>query len=118
MWTYSQSTGELKRDGQLFGTGYAGHGPGVDNPEMENVPNIGPLPQGFYTIGPEFTHPHTGPLSMRLEPDANNEMFGRGGFLMHGDNSTHTASEGCIVMPHDVRALVSASEDRRLKVIA
>jgi hypothetical protein len=94
MWTFHQSTGQLSRDGVHVATGYAGHGAGVDNPAMENVPNIGPLPQGTYTIGPEFTHPHTGPLSMRLEPDASNEMFGRGGFLLHGDNATHTAKRG------------------------
>ena len=31
------------------GTGYAGHGEGVNNPTMQNVPNVSPIPQGCGT---------------------------------------------------------------------
>lgn len=117
MWTYEQATGHLSHDGELIGTGYAGHGVGRNHPEMESVASVGPLPCGVYTIGPAFTHPKTGPLTMRLFPDADNQMFGRSGFLMHGDNPTHTASEGCIVIGRMVRQQVAASVDRRLQVV-
>jgi hypothetical protein len=38
---------------------------------------------------------------------------------MHGDNQAmnHTASHGCIIMPHSVRAMVAASNDRTLTVV-
>jgi hypothetical protein len=47
-------------------------------------------------------------------------MFGRFGFFMHGDNqlANHTASDGCIIMSHDIRALVAASPDNSLVVTA
>ncbi len=90
-----------------------------DHARNATKPNVGPLPHGLYTLGEEFTHTHAGPISMRLESDPTNEMFlGRAGFLLHGDNATHTASEGCIVMPHDIRVKMAASEDRRLEVVA
>jgi hypothetical protein len=120
MWTYQQSTGQLSLDGELVGTGYAGHDIGVDQPDLQSVPNIGPLPRGVYTIAPAIEDAHTGPLSMHLIPDVSNEMFGRGSFLIHGDNAqcNRTASEGCIIMQHDVRLKVSESVDRQLEVIA
>lgn len=120
MWTYSQSTGRLSHDGIEIGTGYAGCGDGLDNPAMENVPCVGPLPRGRYSIGPQFHHSHTGPITMRLSPDISNVMFGRGGFLIHGDSIKHpgTASEGCIVLPHDIREQIAESTDRRLQVVA
>jgi hypothetical protein len=118
MWTYSQSTGTLYLDGVEVGSGYSGAGPGVNNPEMQAVANVGPIPEGTYTIGSAFTHSHTGPISMRLEPAGTNEMHGRSGFLVHGDNATHTASEGCIILPRPVREQIAASKDRQLEVTA
>jgi hypothetical protein len=121
-WTYSQSTGNLLLNGVLEATGYAGRNLGEqhgrNNPELQNVVGIGPLPRGWYTIGPEFHHPHTGPVSMRLEPDPTNEMHDRNGFLIHGDNNEHDASEGCIILPRPVRERISQLEDKRLEVVA
>jgi hypothetical protein len=47
-------------------------------------------------------------------------MFGRDGFLIHGDNSAmnHTASEGCIILTRDIRQRISDSGDTQLTVIA
>lgn len=120
MWTYSQSSGELHHDGELIATGYSGHGKGVNNPEMQAVPDVGPLPQGMYTISEASTHPRLGALSMHLMPDPNDEMYGRSGIYIHGDNSrlNHSASLGCIVLPHDVRQMLSESPDKRLEVTA
>ena len=81
---------------------------------------IGPLPQGTYRIDPAIDHPHLGPVSMPLIPAPTNEMHGRGGFYIHGDNALHddSASEGCIVVPdRNIRAEISESQDRVLEVI-
>ncbi len=32
-------------------TGYSGNGQGLNNPAAQNQPNVGPLPQGSYTVG-------------------------------------------------------------------
>jgi Protein of unknown function (DUF2778) len=122
MWTYKQSTGELKRDaGAVVGTGYSGMPPlGKNNPAQENVHLVGPLPRGLYTIGAPHDNPQLGPYAMYLAPDQENTMFGRGGFFMHSDSISHPgkASEGCIVIAEAVRQQVWNSGDHRLQVIA
>ena len=116
-WIYSQSAGTLTRDGELIATGYSGAGAGRNNPADQAIPDIGPIPQGLYTIGPEFTAQVQGPLSMCLTPDGHDAM-GRNGFMIHGDNATHTASRGCIILPRECRETIAASEDRQLQVVA
>lgn len=117
-WSYSQSTGALSLDGTFIGTGYSGNGEGLDNPDFQNVPDVGPIPEGTYTIGPASTHPGKGPVVMALDPDPSNEMFGRSGFLIHGDTAAmnHTASDGCIILSRDIREQIAASEDTVLIV--
>ncbi len=117
-WTYQQSTGEMTSPNGAVSTGYSGHGDGKNNPDMQDVPKIGPIPQGLYTIGPSYTDPHKGPCVMRLTPDPDNEMFGRAGFLIHGDNPQHDASEGCIIQGPTTRHAIAASTDKRLEVIS
>lgn len=117
-WTYHQATGELfKADGERVGLGYAGFGLGKNNPAMEQVEGLGPVPRGGYLIGPAYDHHRLGPLTMNLTPDIDNEMFGRSVFRIHGDNPTHDASHGCIVQDHNVRVLVNRSDDKRLEVV-
>ena len=117
-WVYFQSSGQIFYRGALVGTGYAGFGEGVNNPEDETIPNVGPIPVGNYTIGPAFTHPTAGPITMCLTPLEGTNTFGRDGFLIHGDTASmdHTASHGCIIMPHPVRVTVATSNDRTLTV--
>jgi hypothetical protein len=105
-WTYVQSTGNLSLNTIFIGNGYSGHGAGLNNPVAQDQQNVGPLPQGTYTIGTAHTPPdHLGPLAMPLYPDHGNTMFGRFGFFIHGDNQfmNNTASDGCIVMAYDIR---------------
>lgn len=122
MWTYKQSTGELRHDDKLIATGYSGSPAAKNNPAMQNIHKVGPIPQGFYTIAPAYHEPYEGkmPPVMHLIPNATNQMFGRDGFLIHGDSihAPGTASEGCIIMAHDIRVLVDQSPDRRLQVVA
>lgn len=120
-WTYQQSTGQLTDpNGNVVATGYSGHNGGINDPSQQSVPNVGPLPQGNYTIGPAHTPPdHLGPVALPLYPDPANEMFGRFGFFMHGDNQfmNHTASDGCLIFPLVVREQVVSSGDTSLVVV-
>ncbi len=114
-WNYSQSTGALTRDGQFVATGYSGAGTGRNNPVEQAVPNVGPIPQGRYHIGPPFNAAVQGPCVMRLTP-VGHAALGRDGFLIHGDNLTHEASTGCIVLPPEIREMIAASPDHDLEV--
>jgi uncharacterized protein RhaS with RHS repeats len=132
-WIYHQGSGQLQHtdsNGNTTnaGSGYAGYGPGLNNPAMQDVsgnrPNpSGPLPQGTYTIGPQQDNRtndgHNLPGSMRLYPDQNNEMFDRGGFLIHGDNANgnNSASEGCPIFNRNIRNQIGSSGDHTLRVV-
>lgn len=120
MYTYSQSTGELAQDGQHLATGYSGRDSGLNNPGAQQQVGVGPLPQGLYTIGPAYDNPHTGPITLNLEPDPANQMFGRSLFRIHGDTAAmnHTASDGCIILPKVVRLAINAglAQDNQLTV--
>ena len=107
---------------------YSGGGPtgaenARNNPRMQSAPSLGPLPQGEYTISPAHIVPHLGPIVMALTPAPTNQMFGRSGFFIHGDNAemNFTASDGCIVCGPQIRQqiadLVLSGEDQ-LTVIA
>lgn len=120
MWQYTRSTGTLTdSDGASYSGGYSGNGQGLNNPAMSDVQDVGPLPAGLYTIGVFADRPVVGEFAAPLDPDADNQMFGRSGFFMHGDNpaADHTASDGCIVLPRAVREAVAASGDIRLQVV-
>jgi hypothetical protein len=120
VWTYKQTGGELDLDGAEVGAGYSGHGDGLNNPEMQNVRNVGPIPQGTWTIGSPVDPPdHLGPLAMPLTHVSGDE-FGRDDFFIHGDNAAgnHSASDGCIIMSHTIRQQIADSDDHDLQVVA
>lgn len=108
--TYSQTTGIFTGPG-ISATGYSGRSDGLNNPSMQSVHDVGPIPQGDYTIQAPHADPKVGPIAMRLVPWTHNTMFGRGSFLIHGDNAqqNHSASEGCIILPRDVRVKIGIS---------
>jgi RHS repeat-associated protein len=124
LWVYQQSTGNLYHidvsgHANFEGTGYSGHGTGRNNPSMEKMANVGPIPQGTWNIGPSYTSPKTGPVTMNLDPCPNTRTYGRDYFRIHGDNPRHPgrSSEGCIVLPPSVRRRIAESSDRDLLVI-
>lgn len=117
-WTYSQKSGEMKQGTKLVGTGYSGTGQGRNNPDMQNVRNVGPVPQGTYAISAPYDTKTHGPHVMALTPSADTNTFGRSEFLIHGDNSKHDASEGCIILGPSIRHRISGSKDQTLKVTA
>jgi len=119
MWTWDQSAGLLTRAGKSW-RGYSGAGRGKNNPAMQAAVGVGPIPQGLWTVIARRDSPSTGPCTLVLVPDSNNETFGRSEFRIHGDSIAHpgTASHGCIILPRAVRDAIWASGDRRLEVIA
>jgi len=126
MWKYEQRTGRLYADfsesagEKLTGVGYSGKGNGKNNPDSQEVHNVGPIPVGLYKIhGPVDTVTH-GPYVLPLEPDGDNHMFDRSGFLIHGDSVVHpgTASEGCIILPRAIREQIWNSRDHDLRVVS
>jgi len=117
MWTYVQSSGDLFRGNEYIETGYSGKVPeGKNNPSKECVKNVGPIPRGSYDIGPEKASPS--PVTLVLAADDPNYCNPpRDGFLIHGDNSTGTASTGCIILSRRTRERIRDSADDRLKVV-
>ena len=117
MFTYSQSTGTLTHDGDFEGTGYSGRDAGRNNPDMQQVADTGPIPRGAYRIGAPYQHPHLGPCVMNLDPTPETDTFGRALFRIHGDNASHNASEGCIILGPAIRHMIAGSGDTALTVI-
>jgi hypothetical protein len=120
MYLYSQSSGQLTKNGVALAIGYSGQPPRRNDPTAQAIEDVGPLPAGIYTIGKSFWSGMLGPVVMRLTPSTDNEMFGRSGFYIHGDSAEHAgfASNGCIVLSHEVRAQIDADSDRDLTVVA
>lgn len=118
MWNYIQKTGELLHEGEHVAFGYAGREDGKNNPEMQSVKGIGPLPVGIYRAEPPGYDPVVGSYAMRLDPDPANEMYGRSSFFMHGDSSEHPglASHGCIVQSRLTREAFWDSGDHMIRV--
>jgi RHS repeat-associated protein len=111
--TYSQSSGNLRCTDDGTGAqvvndnGYAGHGPGLNNPNAQCQQNVGPLPRGNYTIGAGGNGP-LGHPQLPLNPNPNNNMCGRNNFLIHADNSqqNQSASHGCIIVSQPSRQTI------------
>ncbi len=118
MWTYSQSSGTLSRDGVTLGRGYSGAGPGKNNPALEKFHNVGPIPKGAWKIGSPVDN-SLGASVMPLTPAAGTETYGRSGFWIHGDSKSHPglASHGCIVLNFNVREEIAAFGDPDLTVV-
>ena len=119
MWTFEQATGKLySKSGVCVAQGYAGgncgkNPGGKNNPKMQGVKGVGPLPQGIYTLGTPVLQSKLGPFAIPLLPDKTNVMFGRGDFFCHGDTTpSGNASEGCIIMPRAIRNDMIASGER------
>lgn len=118
VWRYSQSTGVLSYNNTKVAIGYAGMGPGRNNPQMERVAFVGPLPRGRYQISAPYRSKNKGPHVMKLDP-VGHIAHGRTEFRIHGDSVDNpgNASEGCIILPRHVRERISASGDTYLEVV-
>ena len=88
---------------------------------MQQVRDVGPLPEGTYTIGEPYDDNRKkglGKYVLPLTPDGNNDMFGRTDFRIHGDNrfKNNSASKGCIILNREKRESISNSRDNVLEV--
>ncbi len=119
---YSQGAGTFVCTDNVTGEqyltcdGYAGNGPGLNNSGAQNQPDVGPLPQGNYTVGAPRNGGRTGPMSRPLTPSSDNSMFGRHSFFIHGDNDArnHSASNGCPILPRNCRERIPVGETLRV----
>jgi Protein of unknown function (DUF2778) len=119
MWKYEQESGAIIRpDGSLLAVGYSGRVPeGRNKPDQQCVKDVGPVPRGWYTIEEPRSKPKK-PFYMPLTPNPGTDTCGRDAFQIHGDNQTHTASTGCIVIsPRSLREEIWESGDRTLRVV-
>ncbi len=125
-WIYKIAEGKLYLlEGAALtrvGQGYSGDVEHKNDPASTHLQDQGPIPPGVYIVGPARDlqgGPH-GPFVLPLQPMSVNEMYGRSGFLLHGDSVSQpgTASSGCIIMPRPVRDKIAASTDKTLVVLA
>lgn len=125
---FCQTSGGIWLAGALlceFPLSYSGHGAGLGNPRLESLHGIGPIPAGRWRIAHWYDHPHLGPCVAELIPSYDSLhgglawTFDRSAFRIHGDNPhlNHTASDGCIIVPHSPREQLRASGDSYLQVI-
>ena len=116
---YTQKTGEISEGPTILGQGYSGNGPGLNNPDMEGTPDVGPIPRGLWQIAAwHDTYEDKGPCVAQLAPVAPFDALGRAGFLIHGDNAAmdQSASHGCIIASREIREALRASGDTQLEV--
>jgi hypothetical protein len=109
--TYKESTGQMvcvdDQTGQEYynETRYSGSGRGLNNPDLQGVPNVGRIPQGSWEWGDRYNSPNTGANTFMMSPLPGNTCFGTArdcdSFRGHGDNAdrNQSASQGCIVLP-------------------
>lgn len=121
MWVWCSETGALlNARRELRGYGYAGRGDGLNNPDLQHVKGVGPLPEATYTILSPHDSPVTGPYTLGLMPLAGSQVFGRSSFAIHGDRADgkREASHGCIVINRAQREAIWASGDHAIRVVA
>jgi hypothetical protein len=122
-WTYEQASGRFSNpDGFLVAVGYSGHPPeGKNNPALQDVHNVGPIPQGKWQAVELITDSAThGPYAIRLEAYPETQTFGRSGFMIHGDSIAEPgfASDGCLILSRDVRELFWKNADHDVTVVS
>jgi hypothetical protein len=119
----SQTTEEM----ELCTNAYSGRGLAKNNPYAENHKgnpenqsfNAGTIPRGEYKVSNPFDHDKFGFSVFRLTPIGNQEMYGRDGFLIHGDGSATRrgeVSQGCIIMPRSAREKIAEMKVHNLIV--
>lgn len=124
MLIYEIATGKLSEVGHgLLAIGYSGNGKWKNDPTAQKVQGHGPIPEGIYTMQ-LIDGDYEGKKApvIRLLPEADNQMFGRSGFLIHGESLSHPgeASNGCIIQPKFAReraAFLASEGDDKLQVI-
>lgn len=126
MWTWQQAAGRMTGpDGRVW-RGYSGKGRGVNNPALQGLRGVGPIPAGRWRMLRVENSARVGPFSIVLDKvdarpgDDRDEVTGRDAFRIHGDRVNgppQSASSGCIILPRIVREAIWRSGDRELEVV-
>jgi hypothetical protein len=127
VWVFHQSSGILEHNGQRVSSGYSGVRVAGLN-LAQALAYFGPVPGGLYAFERNGFSSietvqkkglHAMPYVLTLTPVGHNAQ-GRSGFLVHGDYRDRqmrgTASDGCIILPKDVRRSMWESADHLLWV--
>jgi hypothetical protein len=119
-YVYSQSTGQLRLGDLLLGTGFSGSGNGRNNPKLERMFKIGPIPAGDYTIGNKFTEAD-GAVRFELKPMVNStNRWPREVFWMAADTTPPGGNPASyITLSRDVLSKIEYQDNpkNRLKVV-
>ena len=94
-WTMTSPDGK-----NVYDKVYAG-APGYKNKgDKESLKNKGPIPKGLWKITGkrDILHGHKHSNVLVLTPNKDTKTHGRSAFLIHGDNSTASGSNGCIIL--------------------
>lgn len=126
MWVFAIIPGAILRSvggvDRLAAAGcYSGFGPAKNDAKRIQEAGLGPIPTGAYLIGAEeLDVDKHGPVALHLIPQTGTEVFGRSGFMVHGDSKNHpgAASHGCIIAPKAVREQMADGHDKLLIVVA
>jgi hypothetical protein len=124
-WRWDQSAGHLMLGAKSVSRGYSGRARGKNNPALQGVRGVGPIPRGRYKIGAPYNSKNVGPYTLPLDAidakpgDDIHQETGRSAFRIHGDSirAPGTASKGCIILPRAIRQQIWASGIREIEVI-
>lgn len=122
-WVYHRSTGDIFYTNAVVTPverGYSGYGSLKNDPDMQGVSDLGPIPRDEYEIGAFLDiHGGTNTNAVPLTPAPGNEMFGGSGFFVHGFNNANPggASPGCIIMTLPTRQKMVDSMPAKLVVV-
>jgi hypothetical protein len=96
----------------IRGFGYSGNASKLNDIHSQNLEGVGPIPAGLYTISKIYDDDKRGKHTCVLVPDSANKMYGRSGFLLHGDTAAeaHAASDGCIIFPYFIRVIFNVGD--------
>lgn len=125
MWTWDQSAGVLYREGEVVSRGFSGAGRGKNNPSLQDVKGVGPIPRGRWRMMGVYNSKNVGPFTITLwrvgdtKFDDFDSTTGRSAFRIHGDSirAPGTASRGCIILPRNIREMMWRSGDHDINVI-
>lgn len=118
MHIFNSRSGLFRFSDGTYAVAYSGSGNGINNPALEAVPSIGPIPAGMWDIGGPYDSARVGPYALPLIP-VGHDAHGRSAFRIHGDSNTgyRIASRGCIIMsPSGLRRKIWQSGEHTLKV--
>jgi hypothetical protein len=111
-WGIFTQQSETPGKTNLIGYGYSGKACALNDIHRQNIQGVGPLPAGTYIVESIYDDPERGKHTCKLLPLTTDKMYGRSGFLIHGDTlaEAHDASDGCIIVPFLIRSMFMAQD--------